>query len=77
MDVIFRIGIAILQSSQPHLLSMDMEAMLQYFQKDVGPVFAKDEDTLFNMAYQVRFSAKKFKRFVCLNYKFNEASNAT
>lgn len=64
MDVIFRIGIAILQSSQPHLLSMDMECMLQYFQKEVSALFTRDEDTVFNMATQVRLSAKKLKRSV-------------
>ncbi|XP_060569422.1 ecotropic viral integration site 5 ortholog-like isoform X2 [Ruditapes philippinarum] len=76
MDVIFRIGIAILQSSQPHLLSMDMECMLQHFQKDVSILFQRDEDTLFNMAYQIRFSAKKFKRlekeYTALKSKENE-----
>ncbi|XP_053380991.1 ecotropic viral integration site 5 ortholog-like isoform X3 [Mercenaria mercenaria] len=76
MDVIFRIGIAILQSSQPHLLSMDMECMLQFFQKDVASLFQRDEDTLFNMACQVRFSAKKFKRlekeYTALKSKENE-----
>ena len=29
MDVVFRLGIAILQTSQEELLSMDMEGMLQ------------------------------------------------
>ncbi|KAH3800408.1 ecotropic viral integration site 5 ortholog-like [Dreissena polymorpha] len=62
MDAIFRLGIAILQSSQHELLSMDMECMLQYFQRETSGKFERDEDTLFNMAYQVRLSPKKLKR---------------
>lgn len=62
MDVIFRIGIAILQSSQSELLSKDMELMLQFFQKEIATKFEADEDGLFNAAYQIRFNTKKLKR---------------
>ena len=62
MDVIFRIGIAILQTSQNDLLSKDMELMLQFFQKEISAKFEADEESFFNAAYQVRFNAKKLKR---------------
>jgi len=62
MDVIFRIGIAILQSSQHDLLSQDMECMLQFFQKDISAKFEREEEDLFRIAHEVRFSAKKLKR---------------
>lgn len=76
MDVIFRIGIAILQSSHSDLLSLDMEGMLQYFQKEVPLKFEQDEEAIFSAAYNVRFSAKKLKRlekeYTALKSKENE-----
>ena len=62
MDVIFRVGIAILQSSQTELLSKDMELMLQFFQKEIAIKFEADEESFFTVAYQVRFNTKKLKR---------------
>jgi len=62
MDAIFRLGIAILQCSQHELLSMDMEAMLVFFQKEIATKFERDEDTIFNMAYAIKYSVKKLKR---------------
>ena len=60
--MIFRIGIAILQTSQNDLLSKDMELMLQFFQKEISAKFEADEESFFSAAYQVRFNAKKLKR---------------
>lgn len=76
MDVIFRVGIAILQSSQTELLSKDMELMLQFFQKEIAVKFEADEEAFFTAAYQVRFNAKKLKRlekeYTALKSKENE-----
>ena len=60
--MIFRIGIAILQTSQSELLSKDMELMLQFFQKEIAAKFEADEESFFNTAYQIRFNTKKLKR---------------
>ena len=60
--MIFRVGIAILQSSQTELLSKDMELMLQFFQKEIAAKFEADEEIFFTAAYQVRFNTKKLKR---------------
>ncbi|XP_052789504.1 ecotropic viral integration site 5 ortholog-like isoform X2 [Mya arenaria] len=76
MDMVFRLAIAILQCSQHELLSMDMEAMLVFFQKEIAVKFERDEDTIFNMAYALKYSAKKLKRlekeYTALKSKENE-----
>nr|XP_011443850.2 ecotropic viral integration site 5 ortholog isoform X4 [Crassostrea gigas] len=76
MDVIFRVGIAILQTSQEELLSMDMEGMLQHFQKTLFSQYEGDPDRLFNTAFAVKYSAKKMKKiekeYTALKSKENE-----
>lgn len=76
MDVIFRVGIAILQTSQEELLSMDMEGMLQHFQKTLFSQYEGDPDRLFGTAFAVKYSAKKMKKiekeYTALKSKENE-----
>ncbi|KAK3598276.1 hypothetical protein CHS0354_022593 [Potamilus streckersoni] len=76
MDIIFRVAIAILQSSQELILSLDMEGMLQFFQKELPQKYDADSEKLFLAAFQVRYSAKKMKRldkeYTALKSKENE-----
>ncbi|XP_062594770.1 ecotropic viral integration site 5 ortholog-like isoform X2 [Saccostrea cucullata] len=76
MDVIFRVGIAILQTSQEELLSMDMEGMLQHFQKTMFSQYEGEPDKLFASAFAVKYSAKKMKKiekeYTALKSKENE-----
>ncbi|XP_022323904.1 EVI5-like protein isoform X1 [Crassostrea virginica] len=76
MDVVFRLGIAILQTSQEELLSMDMEGMLQHFQKTLFSQYEGDPDRLFNTAFAVKYSSKKMKKiekeYTALKSKENE-----
>ncbi|XP_041370278.1 ecotropic viral integration site 5 ortholog-like isoform X2 [Gigantopelta aegis] len=76
MEMIFRVGIAILQSSQEYLLSQDMEGMLKFFQKDLRSKYESDVDGLLQTAYQVRYSSKKMKKlekeYTALKSKENE-----
>ncbi|CAE1301208.1 EVI5 [Acanthosepion pharaonis] len=46
MEIIFRIGMSILQMSQEKLMSLDMEGMLKFFQKTVPAIYEQDQDTL-------------------------------
>ncbi|XP_048773670.2 ecotropic viral integration site 5 ortholog-like isoform X9 [Ostrea edulis] len=76
MDVIFRLGIAILQTSQEEILSMDMEGMLQHFPKTMFSQYEGNPDRLFNTAFAVKYSAKKMKKiekeYTALKSKENE-----
>ncbi|XP_021367677.1 ecotropic viral integration site 5 ortholog-like isoform X1 [Mizuhopecten yessoensis] len=62
MDFIFRLAIAILQTSQDVLKTMDMEGMLKFFQKEVPLKYEQEPEKLFQAAYQVRYNSKKMKK---------------
>ncbi|CAL1270575.1 unnamed protein product [Larinioides sclopetarius] len=62
MEMIFRIGIAILQYCKEDLLQHDMEGMLRYFQKEMPAKCEADPDYLIGLAMQVKYSSKKMKR---------------
>ncbi|KAG8199394.1 hypothetical protein JTE90_000262 [Oedothorax gibbosus] len=62
MEMIFRIGIAILQYCKEDLLQHDMEGMLRYFQKEMPAKCEADPDYLINLAMQVKYSPKKMKK---------------
>ncbi|XP_033732775.1 ecotropic viral integration site 5 ortholog-like isoform X1 [Pecten maximus] len=76
MDLIFRLAIAILQTSQDLLKTMDMEGMLKFFQKEVPLRYEQDPEKLFQAAYQVRYNTKKMKKiekdYTALKSKENE-----
>ncbi|KAK3087065.1 hypothetical protein FSP39_001168 [Pinctada imbricata] len=76
MDVIFRIGLAVLQTSQDELISQDMEGMLKFFSKQLPLQYEADPERLFSCAYSIRYSAKKMKKiekeYTALKSKENE-----
>ncbi|GIY07326.1 ecotropic viral integration site 5 protein homolog [Caerostris extrusa] len=61
MEMIFRIGMAILQFCKEDLLQQDMEGMLRYFQKEMPAKCEADPDYLIGVAMQVKYSSKKMK----------------
>lgn len=62
MEILFRVGLALLESSAERLLQMDTEAMLRHFQKEMFAIHGKDPEALVSAAYQVKYSPKKVKR---------------
>ncbi|XP_043941611.1 ecotropic viral integration site 5 protein homolog isoform X2 [Protopterus annectens] len=62
LEVVFRIGFAILQMNQVELMQLDMEGMLQHFQKVIPYQFESGPDKLIQTAYQVKYNAKKMKK---------------
>ncbi|KFM73888.1 hypothetical protein X975_21286, partial [Stegodyphus mimosarum] len=62
MEMIFRIGIAILQYCKEDLLQHDMEGMLRYFQKEMPAKCEADPDYLITLAMQVKYNSKKMKK---------------
>ncbi|XP_040202241.1 EVI5-like protein isoform X2 [Rana temporaria] len=62
LEVIFRVGMAILTVNQTELMQLDMEGMSQYFQKVIPHQFDSCPDKLILKAYQVKYNPKRMKR---------------
>uniref|UniRef100_A0A3B3RV74 Ecotropic viral integration site 5 like n=1 Tax=Paramormyrops kingsleyae TaxID=1676925 RepID=A0A3B3RV74_9TELE len=62
LEIIFRVGVAILQYNQMDLIQLDMEGMSQHFQKVIPHQFDSCPDKLVLKAYQVKYNAKKMKK---------------
>uniref|UniRef100_A0A8C6SF80 Ecotropic viral integration site 5b n=1 Tax=Neogobius melanostomus TaxID=47308 RepID=A0A8C6SF80_9GOBI len=60
LEIVFRVGLAILQMNQAELIQLDMEGMLQHFQKVIPHQI--DSDKVIQAAYQVKYNAKKMKK---------------
>ncbi|XP_053326216.1 ecotropic viral integration site 5 protein homolog isoform X5 [Spea bombifrons] len=62
LEIVFRAGLAVLQMNQAELMQLDMEGMLQQFQRVIPRQFDGGPDKLIQVAYQVKYNAKKMKR---------------
>lgn len=62
MEVIFKIALALLTIGKETLLSLDMEAMLKYFQKELPQKVESDVEGLFNLAYSIKINTKRMKK---------------
>ncbi|XP_066122621.1 EVI5-like protein isoform X1 [Saccopteryx bilineata] len=62
LEIVFRVGLALLQVNQVELMQLDMEGMSQYFQKVIPHQFDSCPDKLILKAYQVKYNPKKMKR---------------
>ncbi|XP_075935319.1 ecotropic viral integration site 5 protein homolog isoform X4 [Anarhichas minor] len=62
LEVVFRVGLAILQMNQTELIQLDMEGMLQHFQRVIPHQLDSGPDKVILAAYQVKYNAKKMKK---------------
>ncbi|XP_069823785.1 ecotropic viral integration site 5 protein homolog [Dendropsophus ebraccatus] len=62
LEIVFRVGLAVLQMNQPELMQLDMEGMLQHFQKVIPHQFDGGPEKLIQAAYQVKYNSKKMKK---------------
>ncbi|KAJ8375283.1 hypothetical protein SKAU_G00058630 [Synaphobranchus kaupii] len=62
LEIVFRVGLAILQMNQGELMQLDMEGMLQHFQKVIPHQLDSGPDRVILIAYQVKYNAKKMKK---------------
>ncbi|XP_056315874.1 ecotropic viral integration site 5 protein isoform X4 [Danio aesculapii] len=62
LEIVFRVGMAILQMNQAELMQLDMEGMLQHFQKVIPHQLDSGPDKVIQVAYQVKYNAKKMKK---------------
>uniref|UniRef100_A0A674N4N1 Ecotropic viral integration site 5 like n=1 Tax=Takifugu rubripes TaxID=31033 RepID=A0A674N4N1_TAKRU len=62
LEIIFRVGLAILQYNQTDLVQLDMEGMSQHFQKVIPHQFDSCPDKLILRAYQIKYNPKRMKK---------------
>ncbi|XP_063997727.1 EVI5-like protein isoform X6 [Pogoniulus pusillus] len=62
LEIVFRVGMALLQVNQAELVQLDMEGMSQYFQRVIPHQFDSCPDKLILKAFQVKYNPKKMKR---------------
>ncbi|XP_055681500.1 ecotropic viral integration site 5 ortholog isoform X2 [Lutzomyia longipalpis] len=62
MEFIFKVALALLTLGKDTLLSLDMEAMLKYFQKELPQRVESDPEGLFALAYSIKINTKKMKK---------------
>lgn len=62
LEIVFRAGLAVLQMNQAELMQLDMEGMLQHFQKVVPHQFDGGPEKLIQASYQVTYNSKKMKK---------------
>uniref|UniRef100_A0A7N6FL82 Rab-GAP TBC domain-containing protein n=1 Tax=Anabas testudineus TaxID=64144 RepID=A0A7N6FL82_ANATE len=62
LEIIFRVGLAILQYNQTDLIQLDMEGMSLHFQKVIPHQFDSCPDKLILRAYQVKYNPKRMKK---------------
>uniref|UniRef100_T1PK22 Rab-GTPase-TBC n=1 Tax=Musca domestica TaxID=7370 RepID=T1PK22_MUSDO len=62
MEFIFKVALALLLLGKDTLLSLDMEAMLKYFQKELPKKVEADPDAFFQLAYSIKINTKRMKK---------------
>uniref|UniRef100_A0A8C8GLI1 Rab-GAP TBC domain-containing protein n=1 Tax=Oncorhynchus tshawytscha TaxID=74940 RepID=A0A8C8GLI1_ONCTS len=62
LEIVFRVGLAILQMNQAELIQLDMEGMLQYFQRVIPHQLESGPDRVILAAYNVKYNTKKMKK---------------
>ncbi|XP_034091549.1 ecotropic viral integration site 5 protein homolog isoform X4 [Gymnodraco acuticeps] len=62
LEIVFRVGLAILQMNHTELIQLDMEGMLQHFQRVIPHQLDSGPDKVITAAYQVKYNAKKMKK---------------
>ncbi|KAK9694439.1 Rab-GTPase-TBC domain [Popillia japonica] len=62
MEIIFKLALAMLTLGKEELMSLDMEGMLKYFQKELPSKAEADPEGLMQLAYSMKYNAKKMKK---------------
>ncbi|XP_019864834.1 ecotropic viral integration site 5 ortholog isoform X2 [Aethina tumida] len=62
MEIIFKVALAMLTLGKDDLMSLDMEGMLKFFQKELPARAEADPEGLLQSAYSMKYNAKKMKK---------------
>ncbi|CAK1554995.1 unnamed protein product [Leptosia nina] len=62
IEIVFKVAIALLTLGKDDLLSLDMENILKYIQKELPAKAEADQDSFMNLAYSIKVNPKKMKK---------------
>ncbi|XP_065363590.1 ecotropic viral integration site 5 ortholog isoform X2 [Calliphora vicina] len=62
MEFIFKVALGLLLLGKDTLLSLDMEAMLKFFQKELPKKVEADPEAFFQLAYSIKINTKRMKK---------------
>ncbi|CAF4753214.1 unnamed protein product [Pieris macdunnoughi] len=62
IEVVFKVALALLTLGKEHLLSLDMENLLKYIQKELPAKADADQDAFMELAYSIKVNPKKMKK---------------
>ncbi|XP_062843359.1 ecotropic viral integration site 5 protein homolog [Trichomycterus rosablanca] len=62
LEIVFRVGIAILQLAETELLKCDAEGMVQFLENVAPQQMESDPDQMITTAYQIKFDSKRMKK---------------
>ncbi|XP_063373617.1 ecotropic viral integration site 5 ortholog isoform X1 [Cydia amplana] len=62
IEIVFKVALAMLTLGKNDLLSLDMESILKYIQKELPAKAEADQDAFMNLAYSIKVNPKKMKK---------------
>ncbi|CAH0716119.1 unnamed protein product, partial [Brenthis ino] len=62
IEIVFKVALALLTLGKNDLLSLDMESILKYIQKELPAKAEADQDAFMNLAYTIKVNPKKMKK---------------
>ncbi|KAK6626884.1 ecotropic viral integration site [Polyplax serrata] len=62
MEIIFKLALSLLTLGKEELLSLDMEGMLKFFQKQLPQKAEADPENVMNVAFSFKLNTKKMKK---------------
>ncbi|XP_066508533.1 ecotropic viral integration site 5 protein homolog [Hoplias malabaricus] len=62
LEIVFRVGMAILQLTQNELLQLDTEGLALFLEKTAPQQMDNDPDRMIKTAYQIKFDSKRMKK---------------
>ncbi|XP_053623613.1 ecotropic viral integration site 5 ortholog isoform X2 [Plodia interpunctella] len=62
IEIVFKVALAMLTLGKNDLLSLDMENILKYIQKELPAKAEADQDMFMNLAYSIKVNQKKMKK---------------
>ncbi|CAG4955251.1 unnamed protein product [Colias eurytheme] len=62
IEIVFKVALAMLTLGKDDMLSLDMENILKYIQKELPAKAEADQDALMNLAYTIKVQQRKMKK---------------
>ncbi|XP_030026753.1 ecotropic viral integration site 5 ortholog isoform X5 [Manduca sexta] len=62
IEIVFKVALALLTLGKNDLLSLDMESILKYIQRELPAKAEADQDAFMNLSYSIKVNPKKMKK---------------